>query len=199
MRVGVDADGVMYDFDTASQEMLVATGRYTVEQLPIPPKRWNLEVEWGIDSDEFFALCNASVDAGVLFRTGEPYPDVADVIRTLREEGDSIHIITNRFFGSKSIQNTVEWLADNKIEYDSIHFCRHKHLISVDVLLDDYERHYHEGLANGQRVVLMDRLHNAHLADAERVTDWKAFLDFCRGERERFEGEVAQNKYAARA
>lgn len=70
MRVGIDLDGVCYNFAASVSAYLDTLGG-----LPggyPEPRHWEFYEDWGLDLFGFLRVCHAGVDAGIIFSHGEP-------------------------------------------------------------------------------------------------------------------------------
>lgn len=180
MKIGIDCDGVMYDFHTPFLGWLYQTGWFEDRNIPRPPvsfepQHWGFYKEWGMTEEEFHEQCNISVDYEHLFKVGEPIPGTKRVMDYLKNEGHSLHIITHRHFGERSTHNTVDWLAQYEIPFDTITFAQDKTIVGVDLLLDDYEGNWRSSIRQGIPCVLMDQPWNRHVTTARRVAGWEEF------------------------
>lgn len=186
MRIGVDCDGVMYPFTQSIYGWCDMIGFWEENGLERPGpghewSNWNGYRDLGITDDQFLTLCEEGVDAGYIFRYGEPYDDCVKVLRQLRDDGHTIHIITHRTFGKKSTHNTIDWLLDYNIEWDTITFAEDKTIVGVDLLVDDRDKNYWQSIEQGIPCVIMSRPWNSHVQDAPRVADWIEFYDYVQG------------------
>lgn len=138
MRIGVDLDGCVYGFVSALREYI----RQTEGRTDLPQQTcWEFyETDWGYTPEAFRELCDAGVDAGVVFAYGEPIPGSVEVLRRLKERGHSIHIVTSRHFGSPGASERVtrEWLDRHQVPYDSLTFSHDKTIVPTDIFIDDY-------------------------------------------------------------
>lgn len=157
LRVGMDLDGVNYDFAASLGRFLLSTG-YPAD-LMTDPMRWEFYRDWGMTDVEFVAACNAGVDAGIVFRTGGTLPGAADAWRRIRAAGHEIHSVTDRAFGTgdKSEQNTIEWAAEEGLLYDSLTFSADKTVVPTDVFVEDKLENYDALTAAGRVVYLIDQ------------------------------------------
>ena len=178
MKLGVDLDGVCYGFVDSLRHYLVTHHGYIDHELP-DQEGWNFhEDQWGLTFDEFVKFCDEGVDAGVVFSHGEPLEGTREAFTAMREAGHTIHVVTDRRFGSKSAHNTVDWLNEWGLKYDSITFTPDKTILNVDYILDDRDKNYVEiSAARNAIPVLLSRPWNVDLPNALRVDDWQGFLD----------------------
>jgi len=177
-RVGIDLDGVCYDFTRAIAECHTGPDNpYPNEKFP-EAKRWEFYLDWGWSLAEFVAHCDKAVDQGYLFRMGEPLNDAREQLERLREQGHKIVLITDRSFGERSEVNTYEWLEDYEIPFDEIYFTADKASIPVDWHIDDKVENIEAMLAAGVRAILHDRPWNQHGPSKWlRVSELKQFVD----------------------
>lgn len=190
MRIGVDIDGVLnrrmrFLLDCGS-EFCAKSGKGGIQNLRSP----HVSEIFGWDKqtrDEFW------YEYGALQMFVWPAQNyAAEVIRKLRQEGHEIWIITGRnnedsrvkgmLEGATWEDTTKDWLAENKIEYDQIHFglngikrskgpfCREN---GIDVMIEDLPE-YLEGFVGKTRVLIFDQPYNreVEVPNSERVYAW---------------------------
>lgn len=175
MRIGVDLDGVCYDFAASFRQYLDLKGN----KLDFPaPTRWEFYEDWGFSLDEFVGLCHAGVDAGVVFKHGAPHKGTREALRALHRAGHTIHIITDRSFGSAgaSKRATREWLQFNQLPYDTLTFSNDKTVVPTDFMIDDKLQNYDALERAGCNVYLLDRPWNQDEGTRRRVFSWDEFL-----------------------
>lgn len=175
----------MYDFPRSWLSAPATRSWMERNGVPFPEDpdfhKWDDFQRMGFSSEDFAATCEAGVNEGHIFRVGEPFPGVRDVILALQEEGHTIHIITHRTWGKRSVQNTMEWFEEYDIPFNTITFAEDKTIVGVDLLLDDRDVNYYHSVKSGIPCVLMDRDWNAHVVEAPRVSDWDDFHEYVRG------------------
>lgn len=174
-RVGVDLDGVIYDFTESLRVYLEAHG-WTRAQMP-EPVRWEFYEDWGLPLPDFITACGDGVDAGVIFRFGAPINDAQYQLQRLRTHGHSIHFITDRSFGTRSEENTGVWIEEYGLPYDSLTFTRDKTAVPVDYMIDDKPANITALLGAGVDAALQDRLHNRDFSTGWRVSSLREFVD----------------------
>lgn len=168
LRVGMDLDGVNYDFAASLERFLLSAG-YPPEMMTAPTC-WEFFRDWGMGADEFVAACNAGVDAGIIFRTGGTYSGASDAWNRIRKAGHEIHVVTDRGFGTgdNSKRNTIEWAAEENMPYDSLTFSADKTVVPTDVFVEDKIENYDALEAAGRVVYLIDRPWNQDPGDTRR-------------------------------
>lgn len=184
-RVGVDLDGVLYDFGTAFREFLVMNYAWSRAWCP-KPVRWEFYEDWGISLVGFLNLCNRAADQGALW--GQNLMGGRGAVEhlcRLRDSGHSIHIITNRSFGThpgRSQSATADWLRAWGVPYDTLTFSADKTIIKTDFMIDDNVDNFWALRASGCRAVVMDQQWNQELREAERVSSIYEFVELVLGE-----------------
>lgn len=173
-RVGVDLDGVCYDFADSLRTFLEGTHRKYPE-----PTRWEFYEDWGFTLPEFIELCHEGVNAGVIFTEGDPFPGTVEALTRLHSAGHTIHIVTDRSFGSAggSEAATRLWLDGHKIPFDSLTFTSDKTIVRADYFIDDKLQNYDELFAAGVEVYLFDRPWNQHPTPRDRVSSLAEFVE----------------------
>lgn len=185
-RVGVDLDGVLYDFGAAFRDYMISEHSWKPEWCVLP-KRWEFYEDWGISLAGFKRLCHDAADKGVLWNKSGPIMGWSDVeaLCELRDAGHTIHIVTHRGFGSHrsaSHEATARWLGQFKVPYDTLTFSGDKTIIKTDFFIEDNVDNYLALEKAGCRSVLITRPWNEHLGDAVRVSSVACFVDLVLGE-----------------
>lgn len=177
MKIGIDLDGVCYGFTEAFCDIVGAPRDYVAT-------KWQFFEDLGFDVAGFLDVCKNSVKQGKLFRTGYLLPGTKEAFEALRAMGHTIHIVTDRCSidpddGGLIIPATKQWLADNGLVYDSIHFTGEKAQVAkaleLDFFLDDKIENY-EALMPLCDVKLLDQPWNQEATHAARVYSWQEFV-----------------------
>ncbi len=112
MKLGIDVDGVLADFNTAFIERIIAiTGKDLFPPRPFDIPVWDYPQYYGYTEAEISAVW-ARIKADSYFWARLPvYPDTHDVLKLLarRYSGDDIYFITSRP-GIYAKQQTETWL-----------------------------------------------------------------------------------------
>lgn len=171
MRVGIDIDGVVYDFAASLREYLYQHHGWD-EGSCTPPTRWEFYEDWGLDLPSFIQMCSDGVAAGFVFTHGSPYPGTHDAWHRIRADGHTIHVITDRNIGhhGASEKATRAWLDLHDLPFDSLTFTADKTVVKVDTMVDDKLANYLAMRDAGVRTWLLDRPWNQdHLEHHQRV------------------------------
>ena len=179
LKLGIDCDGVMYDFIESFFGYLDEIDYWLERGLPAPTDRhfykWDDYERFGFTGEQFMDLCIQGCNAEYIFRKGEPIPGSVETLTRLKDQGHTIHIITHRTFGDKPVHNTIDWLSEYGIEYDTITFAENKTIVGVDLLVDDRVKNYQDSWAQHIPCVLMTNSSNLGYSATFRVDDWEDY------------------------
>lgn len=175
-RVGWDLDGVEYDF----AESVRRTIKHFGLDYPLcegEPSSWYFYRPWGLSDSEFVDICHRGADAGIIF-AGDRRPGGLEAMARVRAAGHSIHIITDRSFGSHpsvSEKATRLFLEEHGYEYDSLTFSADKTVVPVDYFIEDKLQNYDALEAVGTEVYLINRPWNIKRDSRRRVNTVEEF------------------------
>lgn len=174
-RIGVDLDGVVYNFVDSLKQWAMIQGHCNEASMP-PAQCWDFFTEnWGWTFDEYRERVIAGIRGDHIFRIGEPYEGAVEAIRSLIQEYEIIFITSRSGFGQevdRCRRATLNWLEDYQIPFDGIIFVDDKVNRGVDVIIDDAPYQISTFEEAGQPYMIFDRPWNAHLEAEERVMDW---------------------------
>lgn len=178
MRIGIDLDGCVYSFTDSLRAWLVDNG-YPAAQVASRETCWEFyEVDWGMSLGDFLAECRRAADAGWLFSHGLPLPDSAETMWALADAGHELHIVTDRAFGTTphaSRLNTLRWLHDYGIPFDSLTFSADKTAVLCDMFLDDRPRNVDALVAVGCDAWLLDNGRTDQAGHGRLIPSWAEF------------------------
>jgi 5'(3')-deoxyribonucleotidase len=177
MRLGIDLDGVVADFNAGwirlhreefgsdLQPSMVTTwdGLHTLAGFP--------------DMDMFWSWARENGDRPSIFRHFDPYPDAVETLEALEGMGHDIVIITAK--PDWAIPDTFRWLADHGVPTREVHMQDQKYLVECDVYLDDSPHVVPELVAHrpGSLVCRFVRPWNDVVDGSRSVHSWGAFHD----------------------
>lgn len=176
MRVGVDIDGVIYDWEKSLRLWRVNARGIDPETMPVSDI-WEVSEKWGISREELVSDCEAAVAAGWMFNRGTPINDARHQLLRLRNTGHSIHIITARDFGPMTQPNTHRWFQRYSIPFDTMDFSHDKTIRPLDVMIDDKPGNIEALLDVGVDAYLQDRPYNQDYHYGKRVYSLRDFVD----------------------
>lgn len=179
MRIGLDCDGVLFNFENSLRAYL----RHRGYDHPMPdPQRWYFHDDWGLTLDEFKEACNEGVNEGFVFSYGVPYEGAVEAVHRIKDAGHSVHVITARSYGNPGVAQhaTAHWLAKWNIPYDTLTFSRDKTVVPTDFMAEDNCFNYDVLDEASCYSFLIDRPWNDTAHDGifrRRVADLKEFAD----------------------
>lgn len=171
--VGIDLDGVLYDFSQIFQE-------YCEERMGIllsAPTRWNFYLDWGLTDDQFASWLDDATKTDQIFNRSKPMKNVREGWDSLREQGLTLHILTHRH--PVAYKQTIDWLTEYDLLPDTLHFGATKTILSqlgkgTCAAIDDHIPFYTEYVNKG----ILAFLHTHPWNEAENALRADDLLDF---------------------
>lgn len=177
----LDADGVLYDFQGAFKHYLTEHRGWSDAHWP-EPTRWEFYLDLGLTRSSFEALCTAGVEDGVIFTHGDPYPGTREAMQRLTDAGHELHIVTDRFFGSRGCEEvTRKWLTRHGLPFHALTLTGDKAAIPADFAVDDRPLNYAALRNAGVDAYLFIRSWNDCYPAAQRVGSLGEFVDVVLG------------------
>jgi 5'(3')-deoxyribonucleotidase len=135
MRLGIDLDGVVADFNAGWIKL--HRDEFGSDLHPDMVTTWDgLHTLGGFaDMGAFWRWARGSAERPSIFRHLDPYPDALDTLLQLDRAGHDVVIVTTKPAWARS--DTLRWLADHAIPTDEIHITDRKSEVACDVYLDD--------------------------------------------------------------
>ncbi len=177
MRLGIDLDGVVTDFNTGWTK--IHREEFGSDVTPDDVVTWDCLAELGgfRDMREFWRWASPKEHRPSIFRHLDPYPDAIETLHELRRLRHEVVIVTTK--PGWAVPDTFRWLADHDVPTNEVHIIDDKHLVDCDVYLDDspfklddYAAHRADRL-----ICRYVRPWNAPLAGVVDVDGWAAFAD----------------------
>jgi hypothetical protein len=139
--VGIDIDGVMYDFASVFHEFVQNRSGIT---LPAP-KTWDFYKQWGMSDKDFETLLAEGTEKMRIFDSVAPMENTIEGWNLLKAHGIKIHVLTHR--GHLAYAQTVQWLTKYGLIPDSLHFVNNKTILNIIATdecaaIDDYPLYY---------------------------------------------------------
>lgn len=185
MRIGWDLDGVEHSFERGVYDTIKALGlEEKFPYLETFPEHdvccWYWYRHMNMTDQEFLDLCHKGADMGTIF-TGHQIEGGREQMKRLKDAGHSIHIVTDRSFGSNpevSQKLTRQFLEDFGYEFDTLTFSRDKTVVPTDYFIDDKIENYDALDAVGTKVYLINRRWNVRPGrERRRVNTIEEFVD----------------------
>lgn len=178
MRLGIDLDGVVADFNEGWTRL--HREEFGSEVTPEMVTTWDglHHVAGFTDMETFWRWARPNVRRPSIFRHLTPYPGALDTLRRLDALGHRIVIVTTKPNWARV--DTLRWLADHEVPTGEIHITFRKSDVPCDVYLDDSphvlaELVRHRSDAHICRFV---RPWNDELDGTVAVASWDDFDDF---------------------
>jgi 5'(3')-deoxyribonucleotidase len=133
MRLGIDLDGVVADFNGGW--MLAYNEQFGAELTPAQVISWDglHTLTHFPDMGEFWRWAKDHGGKSV-FRHLLAYEGAVDTLRALNRKGHDIVVITAK--PDWAVHDTFEWLADNRVPTREVHVTDDKWMIDCDLYLD---------------------------------------------------------------
>ncbi|WP_116999283.1 5' nucleotidase, NT5C type [Desertimonas flava] len=176
MRLGIDMDGVICDFNAGWMARHRDDFGSDLAAIDTEIKWDNLHTLCGFaDMEAFWRWAQGSEDRPSVFRHLEPFPGAVDTLRELAGAKHEIVIITAK--PDWAVPDTLRWLADHEVPTREIHFRHRKSTVACDVYLDDSPLVLPELVSRrpAATVCRMVRPWNTPLDGAVDVDGWPAF------------------------
>ena len=181
MKIGIDIDNVLSNFNDVllneyKKHDNAINGKGIVHQDLYIRDMFN----WDKEYEKNFYKENIEYFASLF----EPIEECSKYVKLLKEEGNTIYIISGRDNGeySNPYKMTIDWLKKYDIVYDKLFLVNAYNSHSkteicleynIDVMIDDSKRMCKDIKDNGIRALLMDTPYNRDTNEFERVNSWK--------------------------
>lgn len=183
MKVAVDMDGVLYEWDKTARYML-RTYR-GCKGLEIESTSWNF-IENTVSEEDWNWLWTDGVQQG-LFRKGHCVKGGIYSLTELALDGHEIVIVTHR--PKSAVRDTLAWLdlmfgAEEPYPLSGVHILSNgqpKWHVNCDILIDDKPENCFEWASRGRRAMLFTREWNTNVLTmpeplVTRVWGWDQIL-----------------------
>lgn len=165
MQIGIDIDEVIYPFIQQFRYFVRDELRVNASALP-DPVGWAFASSWGLTEKRFDELFEQFIlEEG--FKIGKPIEGSVEMIAELARENDITFITARGTFSgvsdlalAKSKMNTIQWLHAIKLTPFPIVFTKNKHLLNVEIHVDDAYHHLTDCRERGIFSICMDAPHN---------------------------------------
>lgn len=182
LDIGLDVDNVLYPWATVFTRWVERRKGLAPGTLDDIPQSWSwYKHQWGMEQSEMMDHFGAGVQAGVIFRHGDPLPGSLSCARRLWDAGHRLHYVTDRelpgFPASEAKRVTEDWLGQHGFPVSSVTVTSDKASVKTDVFLDDGPHNIEALVATGHLYpVLWDLPHNRDLFPSPwRARSWAGF------------------------
>ena len=184
MRIGLDIDNVITDFDKKLyEEFLKEDKNKRNKGIVNPDGNWIKDLfDWSKEEIEEFYHHNMQNFA----KDFVPRKDAKKYMDKLLKEGHKLYLISHRSYPdySEPYEITEKWLKENNINYtklilsketDKTKECKE---YNIDIMFDDVRRNCHQLINNGINCCLMKTKYNQKNLDGlNAVEDWKELYE----------------------
>ena len=178
MRLGIDLDGVVADFNTGW--MMLHADEFGSVLSPDMVDSWNSLHRLGgfADMREFWSWAAPKEHRRSIFRHLEPYPSAIESLRQLSAAGHHVVIVTTKPHWAHT--DTFRWLADNEIPTTEVHLSERKYEVDCDVYLDDAPYVLEQLVRHRPHATICRfvRPWNRPVEGTHDIHDWDEFLQF---------------------
>lgn len=173
IRIGLDVDGVLRDFDSKALEV--------IERVYPGKVKSNITTSWDyvdnvdVDFKELQKLWKET-HAEEIFREANLMPRVKEELRALKDWMKTgkiryqIVIVTSQM--PYNINHTFYWLGKHNFNFTEVFVSNHKHTLDIDYLIDDSPKNYEKWIAAGRdetKYILFDRPYNQNIPATNRI------------------------------
>ena len=176
MRLGIDLDGVVADFNTGWIRRY--NSQYGAEVPLDSVKAWDAipSLTHFEDMGEFWKWARDH-DGHTLFRHLEPYPGALDALENLTRSGHDVVVLTTK--PNWAVHDTLAWLADHRFPTREVHILEDKWRVDCDFYLDDAPHNLRRLLHHRpeRTICRFVRPWNQPTAGAIDIKDWEDFVN----------------------
>ncbi len=184
MRIGLDIDNVITDFDKKILEEFYKEDKNKRNSgIVNPDGNWIKNCfDWSNEEVEEFFCANMEEFAKVF----EPRENAKYYMDKLLQEGHKLYLISHRAYPhyNHPYKTTVKWLEDNKINYtklilsESTNKTKECKEHNIDIMFDDVRINCHELQANGIKTYLMATNYNTRNVEGLNIiNNWEELYE----------------------
>lgn len=178
LEIGVDLDGVCYDFGLSFRQWEAQRRSVPVSELPVPSE-WEFYRQWDMTLAEFMDSWHEGIKSGMLYRHGDPIDGSLDGLAEMIDDGHRVHVITSRLMPGLEnliVEHTRGWLEEHRVPHHGFTVIgsgdskASSPCPPVNVMIDDLPDNAAPFEGTSTRFMLVSRSWNAHVDGFERVS-----------------------------
>ena len=174
--LGLDLDGVVFNYTDALRKVAMRELGLPESSFPDPEFYSLVKSGWPFESEDHFREVHRRGVDSDMFLHAEVYPNAAEALWQLSDEGIHIRVITHRFINKGShaaaASQTVAALENANIPYRDLCIIAAKDSVGVDALIDDSPYNITDVTAAGTPVFVFDQQYNRAFPDLPRLHGW---------------------------
>lgn len=175
--VGVDLDCTTLDYHGGIDAHLHKIGHASAGR-GAPRNYSYVEAGYFENVAEYLAIHTAAMLDG-MFATLVPFPGALDTLHSLADKGVRLVAVTHRVFtGHDEVEKstTLDWVRSSEAPFADVVFTGEKHLVDVDLWIDDAPAIISQLTSRDLPVIIYDRPHNRGIPGV-RVTGWGSEIE----------------------
>lgn len=174
--VGIDLDGVLYDFVGAFKTFCEPR---VSRDLPDATK-WDFYHEWGLTDEIFDSWLYEATVKNNIFEKNDPIKNAVEGWQALKDMGLTIHILTHRFHPAH--EQTCRWLNRHGFITNNLHFGTNKKILrnlatGDSAAVDDHFNYYQDYQKIGVKAFMLTQPWNVN-HEGRRVSDLLEFAKY---------------------
>ena len=172
IRIGIDVDGVLRDFDVKVMEI--------IKELYPDKVRSEVTSGWDypnvdVDAKELSKLWRET-HCEEIYREAPLMPGVKEEFKLLKEWGRTqkpgyqYAVVTTQM--PYNACHTHYWLGKHYFNFLEVYVTNHKHKVNIDILVDDSPKNYEKWIESGRdetSYILFDRPYNQEVPATNRI------------------------------
>lgn len=181
LSIGVDLDGVVYDFWAVMGPWMIENGYVDETFLNVEPERWDFYAQLGLNQQQWFDLMTHALSEKRLWWNGPEMVGARDGLLDLVSAGHRIVLVTERALPGVEIASriaTYAWLVKRRIPHHAL-IIGPKRGLCLDIHIDDAPHIITQMKSENSLVVCYDHAYNRMFSDVPRVRTWLEFVAIC--------------------
>lgn len=184
MRIGLDIDNVITDFDKKLLEEFYKEDKNKRNNGIINPKGNWIRDSFDWTDEEYYEFHTKNMEE--FAKVFEPRENAKYYMDKLLEDGHSLYLISHRAYPDYTTpyEVTEKWLKDNDISYtklilsETTNKSKECKEYNIDIMFDDVQSNCHKLQENGVNCYLMGTRYNINNRDGLKVVnDWQELYE----------------------